>query len=509
VTTLRPAVVDETLQLREYLRVSKGDGGLETSPDEQHDDHVTDGPRNGFTLHPKPYRDIGSASRHATKARTDFDKMLADLKAGQFDADGLAIWEPSRGSRRVWEWALLIDLLADHHLKVWVHTAGRFYDPRNGRDRRTLQEDAVDAEYESSKTSDRTRRSHASRARDGRPVGRVTYGYACVYDERNGKLLGREAEPTKAKQVNDLLFLPFVAGVSQRAIERDWAARGILNGLGKPFTAMQHRDMLRNRTYISERVHIPGKSTRWWKVPADEVEITPGQWPAIVDRDVFFRAQAILDDSSRQSTRPGRAQHFLTMIVRCDKCRGPIVAQFAPRGVLVYKCRDHGCVSISGVDVEEFGEALILAWLADPKVFARAKDADEQNSVALTAAKGELATARARYRSLMKNAKANKISIEAFAELEPQAIQDVKAAKRLVEELETPQVLRGLIRPGKDVAVRWAAIKDITIRRKIAQLVLTPERAGQVRITPSPCKGQRVPVDKRVNVIKKDPDEAP
>ena len=506
--TLRPAAVEKTLHLREYLRVSQDSSGRETSPTEQHDDLTKDGVQHGFTLHPTPYRDIGSASRHTKKARADFDKMMADLEAGQLEADGIAIWEPSRGSRQVWEWARLIDLLAGSRLVVWVNTAGRFYDPRNARDRRTLQEDAVDAEYESAKTSARCMRSHAGRAREGRPIGRVTYGYRCVYDPKTGKLIGREAEPVKAKHVNDLLFLPFVAGASQRAIERDWAERGILNGVGKPFTAMQHRDMLRNRTYIGERVHIPGKSTRWWKVPADEVEITTGQWSPIVNRDVFFQAQAILDDPSRQLKRPGSAQHFLTMIVRCDKCSGPIAAQLAPRGVLLYKCRDRGCVSIVAADVERFGETMILAWLADPEVFARAKDTDEQNSVALKAAKGELADIREHYRDLKKASRERRISVDAFAEMEPQVLQDLTAAARLIEGLETPQVLRGLIRPGKDVAHRWADITDVTVRRKIAQLVLVPERAGQVRITASPRKGQRVPILQRVNIIRVDPDKA-
>ena len=47
---------------------------------------------------------------------------------------------------------------------IYVTSHTRSYDPAVGRDRRNLQEDAVDSEYESSKTSDRVRRAMAANA---------------------------------------------------------------------------------------------------------------------------------------------------------------------------------------------------------------------------------------------------------------------------------------------------------------------------------------------------------
>lgn len=500
--TARPALDEKPCHLREYLRVSKDPNGLETSPNEQHDAHIVDGERNAFTLHPTPYRDIGSASRHTKKARADFDKMMADLKEQKLDADGIAIWEPSRGSRRVWEWALLIDLLADQHLKVWVSTHGRFYDPRKPRDRRNLQEDAVDAEYESGKTSDRLIRSHAARARDGKAVGRISYGYRSAYDEANGKPLGRVLEPVEAKRIEEL-FEMFVKGKSISACQKDWAKKGIVNGVGKPFGGPQLTEMLRNRVYIAERVHVPGKVTRWWRVPLDEVEITEGQWPAIVSRDLFFSAQAILEDASRVTTRPGGARHFLSMIARCDKCSGPLCAGVR-RGIWIYKCRDTGCAMVSQAEVDKFGEQLLLAWLSDREVYAHAKSDDAHADAELETARAELVEAREHHRGLMASAKARRISLTAFEELEPEAARDVAVLRARVRGLETPPVLRGLIEPGEDVAVRWADITDITVRRKIAERVLIPTRAGQLRIKPSPVRGHRVPIGNRVRVLKED-----
>ena len=93
------------------------------------------------------YSDVSvSASRYSRKTRGDFARLLADLDHDRFRADLLVLWESSRGSRRVGEWATLVDLLEDRGVHVYVTTHARFYDPANARDRRSLMEDAVDAE---------------------------------------------------------------------------------------------------------------------------------------------------------------------------------------------------------------------------------------------------------------------------------------------------------------------------------------------------------------------------
>lgn len=93
----------EGLELRPFLRVSKDESGREKSQDEQQDDLQKAGEREGFRLHKRPYREIGSASLQAKKPHDEFPKMITDLKTGTFGADGLALWEPSRGSRKVSE----------------------------------------------------------------------------------------------------------------------------------------------------------------------------------------------------------------------------------------------------------------------------------------------------------------------------------------------------------------------------------------------------------------------
>ncbi|HEX2297580.1 MAG TPA: recombinase family protein, partial [Pseudonocardiaceae bacterium] len=117
---------------------------------EQHADHQRTASEHGWILGPDSYRDASiSASRYSRKARDGFDRLIADLDADRFGAQMLMLWESSRGSRRVGEWVNMLDLCEQRGIRIHVFTHNRNYDPANGRDCRSLLEDAVDSEYES------------------------------------------------------------------------------------------------------------------------------------------------------------------------------------------------------------------------------------------------------------------------------------------------------------------------------------------------------------------------
>lgn len=489
---------DLSPSLREYLRVSKDRSGREKSPTQQHDDHIRDAERHAFRLHGTPYREVGSASRYAKKSRDEFARLIDDLKSGRFDADGLCLWEGSRGSRRVPEWALLLDLLAEQRKLVWIHTHSRMYDPTNHRDRRTLLEEAVDAEYEAGKSSERLRRDAAARAAEGRPAGPLSWGYRSVYDERTGALVRREPDPDSGTPtlVREL-FDRFASGTALIRIEREWATRGITNGKGRPFTSVELRSILRNRVYIGERVHVPGKSTRWWKA-RDEVVITPGLWEPIVGRTVFFQVQAILDDPARVVTRPGGARHMLSMIAACDPCSGLMTAK-TRHGEQIYCCSQGGCTTIPKAALDEAGFERIVDYLSSDAVHKGLQHVDEQAAEALSAIDDQLAAERAELANLKTRVQARELSIDFAASVEPGIRQRLAELEQRREELTTPSELRGLTGAREDVLKRLAAVADDVPRlRRIARLVLSPPLAGQLRLKRSPIPGHRVPAAERV-----------
>ena len=486
------------LLLREFLRVSKDRSGQEKSPRQQHEDHERDAERHGFELHPSPYREVGSASRQAKKARDEFPRLIADLQEGRFGADGLCLWENSRGSRRVSEWALLLDLLAEHGLLVWIHSHGRMLNPRNHRDRREMLNEAVDSEYESGKTSDRLRRDHADRAAEGQPVGRLSWGYRSVYDERTGRLVRREPdiESGRPALVREL-FERFAVGTGLLRIAHDWRERGIVNGKGRPFSAMQLRDMLRNRVYIAERVHVPGEETRWWRA-RDRVSITDGQWEPIVDRALFLQVQAILDDPARVTTRPGGARHILSIIARCDQCSGPMCA-LTLRGEAVYRCRAGGCAVVLKADLDALAMRRVEDYLSSPAVRNGLRQLDEQAAAELAEVDEALAKEDRELKSLEAGVSAGDLTVEFARTVAPGIRSRMAALEARRRDLAEPSALRGLIGPREDVRARLAAIADDVPRlRRVAQLVLSTQAAGEVRVQRSPVRGHRVPVGERV-----------
>jgi len=114
---LRPGSFHEeairaTLVARSYLRVSEDRAKQKRSTSEQDTENTRAISAQGW-VQGEPYRDDGiSASRYSDKIRDEFQRLIEDLRSRDFGADVLVLWETSRGSREMWEWVMLIDLLA-------------------------------------------------------------------------------------------------------------------------------------------------------------------------------------------------------------------------------------------------------------------------------------------------------------------------------------------------------------------------------------------------------------
>lgn len=457
---------------REYLRVSKDKSGRMTSVQQQHSQNAADAEREGIFL-AEPYdeaRDV-SASRYSDKARDGFSALMTDLAAGGFGADVLYLWESSRGSRKVGEWVTLIDLCEEAGVLIRVTTHGRTYDPRNGRDRRSLLEDAVDSEYESYKVSARTRRTADEMAAAGLPTGVCPWGYLPVHDTRTGKLLTWEPDPDRAPLVREL-FERIAAGHSLRGITADWQTRGIVTKAGKPFTAQGLRKLAIRAAYAGLRVH--------------HGETTPGTWEAVVPVELWHTVQRIVSDPARRCSRSGRAVHELTMIIRCGACGGPMIInnQNAP----MYKCRDRRCVSIMQGPVDEQVIGAMLAYLSRDDVY-QALQAGEEDTPELAEIREHLAAARSELAEAEQTEPETLAEARAFARLTETLTNKVRDLEEQERDLTTPSTLRRLIAPGTDVHQRWNEL-PVSAKRDVARILLTPEILGEVRIKPT---GKKVP----------------
>jgi site-specific DNA recombinase len=308
------------LSVREYLRVSKDRNQTGKSPDQQHEENVAAIERLGWTMHPDaPYRDTDrSASRFAKKDREDFKRLIDDLETDSFGADVLAIWESSRGSRRVGEWVDLVDLCKLRHVSIWVTTHSRLYNPSNARDRRSLLEDAVDAEFESDKTSERIRRNVRAAAEQGKPHGKNIYGYRRVYDEKSRELLRVEEDPEQAPIVKEAARR-ILGGDTLYAIAKDFNERGIVSR--RPPRKSHRENFGWTPPAVKQMLTMPayaGKRQLQGEIIGDAM------WPALIDLATWHKLQVVMSPASRKRTNDWPATHLLAGIALCGVCGAPL-----------------------------------------------------------------------------------------------------------------------------------------------------------------------------------------
>lgn len=506
----------KTVVAREYLRVSKADGETERSDstDRQHTDNQRAVEQQGWELHPRPFQDIDkSASRYSRKRRDGFEALVEALEEGTFGADVLVLWESSRGSRRVGEWVDLVDLCSEADVKIWVTTHGRVYNPGNPRDRRSLLEDAVDSEYESSKTSERLLATVRMNAEAGRVHGKNLYGYRRVkeYDRaRHKDVLVKIVEDEVQGPVVREAVRRVIAGESYYQIAKSFNERKIAprrraykeHNEGKGWTSVSIKQMVETPAYRGLRQH-----TR------DGVRelISGAQWPRLISDQEWAGLQArfAADKGKWGSHRSDELKHMLSGVARCGVCgsivrvgkqnagRRQVVRDEAGRVVVypeghryagkprkvsaghysTYICQ--GAPGRTGFHVAMREEHLdlavteaVLARLEMPDFLAKVGAKDEGTDAARAELLAEIGKHRAWLADVQEQAAQRGrpgYYLDELDRVEPL----IHAAQRRLEALvPVPREVVDLARSGA-VRERWEEM-DIWARRRVIQAVVTP-----------------------------------
>jgi DNA invertase Pin-like site-specific DNA recombinase len=490
----------ETLVVaRDLVRVSRDRSGREKSPDDQHADHERSAMRLGWVLRGPSYRDIGSASEFATKARVNFERLIDDLERDKFAASILMMWENSRGSRRESEWLRLIELAVERKVKFWIDVRGRLMDPADPHDRRDLVHAAADAAFESGMLSERILRGTASAALDGLPHGRIPYGYRRRYDEHTRKFVAQEVEPAEAAAVLEL-FERVDKGHSLYSICNDFRERGIEKRGGGAFTQQHLRTLLVNPSYIAERVHDVNRR-RGGRVTPKAIR-TPGAWPAIIDKPLYQRVQRRLADPARKKTRDATVRHLYSGIALCGICGA--VCRVRPRSSgsgFMYSCgAPSGCARAPKDELEDFAQDVVLGYLADPANYGCLEQPGEDPSAELAKLAIELEEADGDLRELRADWDAGRIRPASFARAESAAEDRLDELTARESALRAPVAPDGLVAPGPDVAARWKAA-DLTAKRATLRAVLVPNLIGELRVYPV-GPGNRKPTPPIENRVK-------
>lgn len=430
-----------------------------------------------------------SASKYARRGREreDWARLLEDIAADRLDV--LIMWEPSRGSRRLSEWARFLELAEEHHLLIHIVSHGETYDVRKRRHWKVLADEGVDSSDESNKTSERVRRDKAATRQAGRPDGKYPFGWRREYDPDTGELLRQVPHPEEAPVVREVIDR-LLGGDTLIGIARDLEGRTHLDRSdprwvpplpqGGSYRANAIRQIATRPAHVG-KIAKPGTS-----------ELLPASWEPIVPEDRWLAVQRLLSDPARRTaSRPGRVKHLLTRIMMCAVCGAFIEIKKisnAPR----YTCRGNlpggrrsareGCATMKQSWLDEYVTGLVVERLAQPDLASVLVDQDDE---AAAAARARAEGLRAELEQAWARVLAEELDLEEYTMLKAARTPALVAAEEASVAAGVPPLLRefaGLSGVGDRrelVAEAWEEI-PVAGRRELIRLLF-----GYLRLRPA------------------------
>jgi site-specific DNA recombinase len=431
-----------------------------------------------------------SASRFAVKKhRPEFERMVADVEAGKLDL--LWFWEISRQQRRLDVFARLRDVCREHGA-AWI-IRDRLYDPRNSGDMLQLGIQSMIAEDETEKLSIRLIDGKKSAALAGKRAGKIAYGYRAHYDPATGKPDYDEIDPVTAPIVREI-YDRLYRGESLYAIHRDLNARGIPTPRGGHlWDSSAVRSIATNAAYIRLRVHQGEGIPRTDRV-RHAIDGVLGNWPALVDENVWWAVHEKLSNPGRKKTQPHRpGGRLLSAVARCGACGEPLSVSHT-RGVpRNYVCRVRTCCAASLDDFEMYVTRIMIAWLTDQGTKAAlAAAAAQADSEVAKVARADLARAEARLADLHADALLGDLPDDYAPAVKGQRAVIAKAKERLAAA-QLPPILQGAVLGPEAEAGWW--VMSVPQRRQLIAAV------ADIRLHPVGKRGGDhipVPLDARV-----------
>jgi site-specific DNA recombinase len=378
-----------------YARISDDKEGREAGVTRQIEDCRALAERLGWTLHPDldPVfvdNDI-SASTKSRRRRPAFDRLLAEVGAGEFD--GVLYYSNSRLTRRPAEYETIIKLVEDTGVRLATVASGSAdLTTADGRmiGRILAAQDAAEAERIGERVSRAFEQRRATHNRPA-PVGR-SFGF-----EKGGeKIIPEEADAIRlaAKLILD--------GASLNEVARVWMENGTTPVRGDKWFRTTVRYTLmraRNAGLIEHKGRILGE----------------GDFEAILDRETWERMCAAIKDRSNLSRAKYKGrENLLAGLVYCGVCGHRMIVHVfkSPEGLPLPKSTvqcdrgtGHGCgrVSRNLVALEAYVNERVAVRLESVRPFEPGDDvtSEAQEFARLSAEKDKtearIATLREQY----------------------------------------------------------------------------------------------------------------
>src|SRR3712207_4079823 len=235
----------------------------------------------GWTLVRDRYDDGGFSG--GTLERPALRRLLADIEAGRVDV--VVVYKIDRLSRSLTDFAKLVDVFEARG--VTFVSVTQAFNTTTSMGRLTLNVLLSFAQFEREVIGERIRdKVAASKARGMWMGGKVPLGY----DVRDRRLVVNDAEAARVRRAFEL-FAETGSGVETVRRLRD---EGVAVRSGRPLNKGDVYKLLHNHTYVGEVAH--------------KGQVYPGEHRAIVPRELWDRAHAILRVSPRVRANANRQQ---------------------------------------------------------------------------------------------------------------------------------------------------------------------------------------------------------
>ena len=290
-------------------------------------------------------------SASSGKARPEYRRLLADVKAGRINA--IVTYHPDRLYRRLVDLEELIDVVETRRVDVATVSAGDV-DLATPAGRAHARIIGTMARYESEQKGERHRSKHRELAQQGRwhGGGRRRFGYEVV--DADG-VSGGAKKPfrlvinrTEAKHLRKAAA-DVIEGASLYSITQRWNEGGITTTGGRRWSITQVRSLLLSPHVAGKRFHGPTGT------------LVDAAWPAILSPATHELLNARLNDEARRTTPQAAARHgrryALTGLLRCGLCGQPLIGRKRQGRAWAYFCSSGagGCsrLAITGWEVDD------------------------------------------------------------------------------------------------------------------------------------------------------------
>lgn len=317
-----------------------------------------------------------SAFKSSRTTRPGFREAMQLISTGA--ADAFVIWKVDRAARNTLDLLTLVRDLEDQGVEFASVTEQ--FDTSQSMGRTMLTMVAALAELESAQKSDRATEWHRHRRLTGAtPAGPAALGY-------------RKPRPNVLEPDPDVAPLVAAAAASIAGGASVLSAVKSLNAAGVKISHRGLTTSLRSPTMIGmAAVSDEALPRRGGARVLDDAELVPGDWPAILDRDVWDRVRIVLDTPGRQTNVGNALRWPLVPIARChcgsamrhhvDKYK----TKSGTKSMGRLLCRDQSCLNGIGYDaVEEAVTAAVLELLdADAWAGLRSNTSTDDTAAAI------------------------------------------------------------------------------------------------------------------------------